>query len=452
MDSLDLKPLMNAYRGTGSQPYPLQCMLAIALFEILDTVSSPAKWFRHAATRDECRLLGQGIQPARSTWYEFRDRVGRFIEEVHQQMIRRAMDEKIVEPEECSLDGTFTRAAASRHRLLTLKRLSKRLRTLKLAVLQDESDGNVQDGVFPKWVGATPDGREEQLQRYRNAKRRMLEKVAKNRKKPRKYQRDESRFLINPTDIDAVIGRDKEKVCGPIYNTQYMVACGTDLIVAYDVFAQCCDTGTLAPMIQRTQRFVRGRLRTVHADSGYCSLLELGDCQTLGIELFAPVQEVVKKGGQGQTLYSARDFTFFLQEGRCRCPAGHEMTQRARGVKPRADGRCVVEVRYEQSANRCHDCTHASRCLKPGSRRRSVSRLEGQELLDAQRAKMESDAGKRSLRLRGKTVERLFGDGKRHRNQNQQNGRGLHRVKAEVGLLVVAQNALRLYNLRKQRE
>ena len=104
------------------------------------------------------------------------------------------------------------------------------------------------------------------------------------------------------------------------------------------------------------------------------------------------------------------------------------------------------------SADRCETCKDASRCLKPGSRRRSVSRLEGQELLDAQREKMESDLGKRSQRLRGQTVERAFADGKRHRNQNEQNGRGLPRVQAEAGLLVVAQNALRLYNLRKRRE
>jgi transposase len=445
---------MDAYRGTGSQAYGPQYLLAVVLFEILDNVSSPAKWYQHAATRDECRLLGRGVRPARSTWYEFRDRAGRFIENVHQQMMQRAIDGQFVEPEACCLDGTFTRAAASRHRLLTLKQVSKRIRTLKLAIQSlDDSNGNSHDRTFPKWIASTSDGQQEQLQRYRNAKCRLLERVAENRRKPKKYQRDEDKFLISPTDIDAVIGRDKEKVCGPIYNTQYMVACGSDVIVGYGVFAQCHDTGTLVPMIQRTRHFVGGRLRVVHADSGYCSLLELRDCQTLDIDLFAPVQEVVKKDAQGTPLYSGKDFTFLPEEDRCLCPAGHEMKKRARGVKkPRADGRCVFEVRYEQSPDLCGVCPLASRCLKPGSRRRTVNRLEGQELLDAQRAKMESDVGKRSQRLRAQTVERVFGEGKRHRNQNEQNGRGLPRVKAEVGLLVVAQNALRLYNLRKRRE
>lgn len=449
--SLDLQPLRDAYRGTGSRPYRPELMLAIALFEILDNVSSPAKWHQHAPTRDECRLLGRGIRPSRTTWYDFRDRAGRFIDEVHRQMVRRGIEEALIDPRECCLDGTFTRAAASRHRLMTLKSISKRMRMLKRAIPLLDDRTSPADLTFPGWVAPTSNGREEQLDCYRNAKRRLLQRVAENREKPKKYQGNEDAFLISPTDIDAVIGRDKEKVCGPIYNTQAMVACSSDVIVGYDVFAQCTDTGTLAPMITRTQYFVGDRLRKIHADKGYCSLLELQDCQSLNVELFAPVQRQVKKGAEGQVLFSGKDFAFLPEQGSCRCPAGHEMTKRARGVKPRADGRNVVEVRYEQSRDRCGTCALASRCLKPGSRRRTVSRLEGQELLDIQQEKMEGEAGKRSGRLRGRTVERVFGEGKRHRNQNVQNGRGLQRVKAEVGLLVVAQNSLRLYNLRKTR-
>ena len=56
---------------------------------------------------------------------------------------------------------------------------------------------------------------------------------------------------------------------------------------------------------------------------------------------------------------------------------------------------------------------------------------------------MGSELGKRSVRLRGQVIERRFADGKLHRNQGVQNGRGLSRVYAEVGLMAVAQNTLR---------
>jgi hypothetical protein len=321
---------------------------------------------------------------------------------------------------------------------------------LAIRRLDELGDSNGEDAT-PGWVAATPEGRLQQLQRLRNAKRKLLEKVAENREKPKKYQADEDRMLVSPTDLDAVIGRDKEDVCGPIYNTQYMVACGSGVIVSYGVFAQCNDTGTIGPMIQRTQIVVCGTLEVTHADAGYCSLLEIQDCQSLGVELFAPVPEKVKKGADGQRLFASSDFQFAPTNESCVCPAGHTMKRRARGVKPRADGRTVVELRFEQTVAHCGVCELASKCLQPGSKCRSVARLEGQELLDAQRQKMQGPEGQRSRRLRGQTVERVFGDGKRHRNQNQQNGRGLSRVKAEVGLLLVAQNALRLCSLRKRR-
>ena len=232
-----------------------------------------------------------------------------------------------------------------------------------------------------------------------------------------------------------------------------MVACGSDVILSYGVFAQCTDSGTLGPMIDRTQAAVGHRLQKVLADGGYCSLLELQDCIARDIELIAPVPGAAgaspHKAADGEPLLSQKEFTFFPDDKRCKCPAGHEMLCRAVSEKPRADGRSVTEVRYEQTPELCGKCLLASRCLKAGSIRRSVARLEGQELLDAQVAKMSSDEGKTYARLRGQTVERVFGDGKIHRNQNRQNGRGLPRVEAEVGLLVVAQNTLRTYNLRQ---
>lgn len=454
IESIDVQPLHDTFRGTGSKPYRPELMLAVALFEILNRVSSPAKWYSDAKTRDQCKFLGQGITPSRSAWYTFRDRCAEFIDDVHQQMIALACQRRTIDPKECCLDGTFTRAAASRHQRFNLKRISRRIGELKKVIQQQQRCD--QNQAIASWVASTPKGRQEQLDRYRAAKVRLLEQVAQNKRKPKKYQRDDENILISPTDIDAVFGRDKEKVLCALYNTQYMVACGSGVIVAYDVFAKTNDTGTLAPMIELTEQIVAGRLRIVHADRGYCSLLELQDCRKLSVELYAPVQDHCRGNGSkslcGQPLFSQKDFVFSPQDESCHCPAGHAMPKRARGIKARADNRTVVEVRYEQTIERCSACPLAAICIKPGSARRTVTRLEGQELLDAQQAKMESELGKRSAGVRGQTVERAFGDGKLHRNQNEQNGRGITRVKAEVGLLVVAQNSLRLYNLRKRQE
>ena len=109
-------------------------MLGIALFEILRGDTSPARWHQDADTRDQCRLLGQGVTPSRTAWYDFRDRSGKFIEQVHHAMVAQGIEKKLIDPKECALDGTFTAAAASRHKIYNLKQINRRLGTLKRTI------------------------------------------------------------------------------------------------------------------------------------------------------------------------------------------------------------------------------------------------------------------------------------------------------------------------------
>lgn len=457
---LDLEEINEVYRGTGSAPYPPVLMLAIVLFEILRGVSSPAQWHRDASTRDQCKLLGQGITPSRTAWYDFRDRAAKFTEKIHQQLVGGAIERELIDPYECSLDGTFTAASASRHKIFNLKQINRRLNKLKRAVrsLDDASQVASQKELptIPAWIAPTSSGRDQQLNRYRQAKLRLLEKIDENRQKHCRYRRDESKMVISPADVDAVIGKDKHKVIRPLYNTQCMTDCASDVIVAFGVYAQSNDSGTLAPMINKSQEATDGRVKTVHADSGYCSILELKDCQLQHIDLYAPVQDNRSQPGRksagGESQIPSRDFVFDEATQEMTCPQGNLM-KRVRTVQvPRADGRTLGEFRFEQSVDHCCQCPLASRCLGPNAKRRTVSRQVEQSVLDRQIEKMNTPEGKRSKKIRAQVIERRFADGKKHRGQGIQNGRGLFRVQAEVGLLVIAQNTLTLYNLEIRRK
>ena len=75
--------------------------------------------------------------------------------------------------------------------------------------------------------------------------------------------------------------------------------------------------------------------------------------------------------------------------------------------------------------------------------------MEGEELLEAQRRKMEREEVKARYALRGQTVERSFGDAKGNRRLERYHGRGLARTRAETGLLVLAQNLQLLDRLQR---
>lgn len=434
-------------------------MLAVALYCILNSMASPARWFKQFRQSKPCQLLGRGIRPSRSVCYEFRNRCGTFIEEIHRQIIASAIEEALIDPQQGCLDGTFVAAAASRHQMLNLQQLNRRWSTLKRAICSlDNPDQRAWAKplqTLPYWVAKTKTGRGRQWQRYHDAKLRILEQIRENRDRPKAYQRDEDHLTIAVADIDAVIGKDKQKVVRPLYNCQCMSDLESDTILSFDVVQRHNDCGLLARMIDRTHEILPRPLDAVHADSGYCSVLELQDCHQRKVELFAPVADrsAVKRNESqdGGLQIPAIEFRLDISSGTMTCPADQVMRRVSRTNTPRADGRRVVELRFEQDVSVCKSCQLSGTCLARGSARRTVRRLEEQHLLDAQKQKMDSKVGRWSNTKRKSQIERRFADGKSHRDAARLHGRGIRRAKTETGLTVVAQNALTLYKLEKNR-
>ena len=103
-----------------------------------------------------------------------------------------------------------------------------------------------------------------------------------------------------------------------------------------------------------------------------------------------------------------------------------------------------MQFRYHCPSEHCLACPLASGCVANPARGRTVTRMEGQALLDAQREKMEQAETKQRYQVRSQTVERSFGDAKGNRRYDRYHGRGLRRARCETGLLVLTQNVLRL--------
>jgi transposase len=457
----DHQSLYDAYVGSGSKPYRPERLLAMVVLLILQGIRSPAKWAVQIKNDDRCRLVGRGNQPSRTTLYRFRDRASKFIHEFHTQMTRGAIEQKLINPTTGCLDGTFVAASASRHKMFTLKQISRRRSLIKrcIVMLDDANQTAAAKPLktIPGWVAKTPAGRQRQRDQFHQAKKEILDKIRLNRSLPRSLGCKEEAIKISPADADAVIGKDKLKTTRPLYNVQNMCDSGSDVILSWGVFRKKNDSGTLIPMIHETRSVTGIHLKKVHSDSGYCSLLEVKDCADLEVELFAPVpqpkgKKSSRKTDSGKAQISADEFTWKASTGSLSCPAGHPMRQVSRSKDPRDGGRHVIELRFEQNPERCCGCELATRCLASGSKRRTVRRLEDQAIMDAQNRKMQTQEGITSKRIRKMRVERRYGDSKKHRGGTQLHGRGLSRADAETGLMVVAQNCLSLFLIEKRRK
>jgi hypothetical protein len=422
-------------------------MLKMVLYQYLKGHQSPATWFEEAKLNKAMQWLGRGYVPSRRTWYEFRDRTGNFIEKLQHQIIDRALDEGHLDPGVGVQDGTTVAACASRHRTVNRLTLEKRSEQLDAII------GGEFDDELPRWVPPTDSGKQDLSERMTQASEVLNERIEKNARKPSDKRKDPDKIQVSLSDPPAPLGRDKLKVFRPLYTVQYVVAPVSYLIMSYCCEPAATDAGTLAPMIDKTQRAVRGGLHTILADAAYCSIVDLQDCQQRNIELLAPVQsnsftESKKKDNPSQQIPRG-EFEWDESEQCYHCPQGNRLNYYGRNRKPRHSGRELWEYRYRCDPGCCGSCPLAGSCLRAGSSCRMIKRLEGQELLDAQREKMATDEAQSRYRLRGQIVELAFADSKGNRCLTRFHGRGPARALTETGLMVVAQNLRRLDRLER---
>jgi transposase len=448
VNQLDRARVDELYLGVGRMAYDPVILLKMVLYQHLKGRQSPAVWHEEARLNEAMQWLGRGYQPARRTWYEFRDRIGGAVEQLHEQLVQNAMAQGHVAPTTGVQDGTFVAACASRHRMVNREQLRRRQQLLTAVI---EGSFEAADEV-PKWVPITDRGRRQLARRMEQASEVLTARIDSQQQKSRDKRKDAEKIQVSLTDPIAPLGRDKLKVYRPLYTVQFVVEPGSHMILSYGCEAATCDAGTLGPMIDKTQRIIGDRLKTMLADGGYCSILDLRDAQERNVDVLAPVSANSstgkRKAASGEPQIPRDEFTYDDVSNSYLCPGGHKMPYKESQLHHRFGGRTLKQHRYECSSEICQACPLASRCLA-GGKVRTVRRMEGEELLEAQRLKMARPDIKARYALRSQTVERSFGDAKGNRRLTRFHGRGLTRARTETGLLVLSQNLQLLDRLQR---
>ena len=497
-EDLDLDSLFSSYAGRGTPPHRPDLLLKLVLYEHQTGRPKPTQWLEDLNKNKAVEWLTFGIEVGRSVLYEFRDRVLPFLRELNTQVVRTAIDEKHTDASMASLDGTFIAANASRHRLLTLKKVEERLdlleqeiakpeavevsqqepqldETLQASVIaeaapaQAEAEPNQQSSATQSssagptatrhrgrsFMGKTKCGMERQRAQYRKAQEILTERSKTNaqRRKDKRTTLDEIRVAIG--DPTAPFGRDKTKVFRPIYNVQEMTDLSTDLVFSYGVFTNLSDAGLLVPMIDLTQEVIRQLLKKVFTDSGYPSGDDLAECKARQVDVYAPWNEnshtAEKRAQAGEDGPIRKDQFIWDPVTQCyRCPQGNSLTYTGRTTKQKANGDYMSLEIYQSDPADCKECPFKDRCVHSTSGARTVRRQRNEDLIDEMRDRMKTPEGKALYGLRGCTVERRFADEKTHRAFQRFSGRTIERAEAQVGLTVLAHNLITLDKLRKK--
>ena len=512
VDHLDLASLDALYHGTGSLPFDPKVLLRAVLYEVRNGQHSPAQWHDHAHYLTPVRWLLRGYQPSRSCWYAFRDRIAPLLLRLNGQPLRLAVAEQLTPATRGAGDGTAVAANASRHRLLNEANLHKRVQQLDLVIAADEAavaggaaaaelaaalpENSVApaDGVpgtsaaaatmvagtavaaaaaaatvaplavpaatvpaactapaavaaaVPGWMAKRPASRKAQRQRLHKAQQHLAQRQARNHAKVRSKQTAPERLVISATDPEAALGLDKDKVFRPLYNVQVVDDLDSPFILGYEVFAQPNDAGLLGTLVQRVQTLTGRALQTLLTDGGYVGGADLRAAAEAGVNVYAPLPQ---EDAQAKQLPKSA-FTWLPQEQTYRCPQGHLLHLEGTGPRRRSGPDSVVVQRFRCPPEHCQSCPLQARCAKRPASGRTVSRSEYEPEIEALRQRMDSPEAKTLYRLRKQTVELVNADWKGHRQLRRFSGRGLARVRCQVGLIVLAHNLLTLLTEEKK--
>lgn len=442
---LDLTPLFAVYHGVGTPPIRPDLMLAIVLIEMRLGRPQPSQWFRDARENLVIQWAGFGIQPSRTCWYNFADRIAPLIGQWNAAVLHRARQRGVTRAERASLDGSAVAANASRHRLVNEMTISQRLTELQEACRADTAAQPLAN--VPTWMAKTPDTRQTQRERYEHAGQRLVELHAVNNRQQQTRRRKPEKIVVSTSDPEAALGRDKHNVFRPLYNVQLIRDLDSQLCLGYEVFAQPTDAGTFGPMLERLVNLTGVKPKVMLVDAGYVTACNLAICDQAGITLYGPWQEndASRKEENPDTkprLLGKEHFTWMADQNMYRCPEGHPLPWIGHEKRRQSDGQINVVHSYRCSPQHCRACPRQVSCSSNPSRGRAIRRSEHEALVESHRARMATAEAKSLYRLRRQTVELGFADFKQHRSMRQFSGRGRSRAQRQVGLAVLVHNLL----------
>jgi transposase len=310
VDTMSLPSLKVNRRGSGSEQYPPQMMLALLVYCYANGVMSSRR-IERASYRDiAVRYLTGDTHPDHDTICAFRRDNAAAVQEAFEEVLRIAREMGLVKVGTVSIDGTHIRANASKHKSLRYDRageLEKRLREDVQGLLeqaeQADREGSGDDERLPEEIARREKLREKMLEARRRLEERAQQEAQaaeephgeKTEKrsgggKKKKHNSPKDSAQINLTDPDsAIMRKSRRDSYQQAYNAQAAVdAEGSQLILATDVIATPSDANEMEPMVEKVKRNV-GAPKRVLVDGGYVNCDSIRALQDREVEVYAAV-------------------------------------------------------------------------------------------------------------------------------------------------------------------
>ena len=434
VDSLDLQKL--GFKNAGGELTPGQPVFAPAgllklyLYGYLHRIRSSRRLAAECVRNLEVIWLLEGLRPSYKTIADFRKDNLEALKRVNQDFVQLCKELNLFGKELAGIDGSFFRGNVSKKRIYTADRLKRALKYIEKDIakyLQELEQSDQQEGQHFQAEPAL----EEKLKKLRERQKKRQEQL--------QQLETSDQTQIAEVDEDArLLNKRGGTIAG--YNVQTAVDAKHKLLICGEVVQDGNDEQQLAPMGKAAKAQLEVEELKTAQDQGYFNSQQIKECQEAGITPYVPEPDK-QAHTRMEGRFSRDDFTYDAQANCYICPASQVLkfsTTQQKGDK--------VNHMYRSQSAICRQCPLQSECLPKKSKRRTISRWEHEEVIEAHRVMMAKD-GAEMMRQRAELCEHPFGTLKLWCGWTHFLLRGLAKVRAEFSLLMLSYNFRRVLSI-----
>ena len=465
IDKIDLKLMMDQYKGGGTSSYHPKMMLKVMVYSYLSNIYSSRKM--ECALKENIHFMWlSGMNtPDHNTLNSFRgNRLKETLKDIFVQIVQLLADAGLISLKEVYVDGTKIESVANRYTFVwgnsikaNKEKIKKQIDELwqyaqKVAAEElDEPEPPTFDKIDAQKVSETIEKIEAVL-KDKQVTKQVKQKLNYAKKhwpaNLEKYEQQEKimgeRNSYSKTDHEATFMRMKEDhmlngQLKPAYNVQ--VSSSDQYIVDYSIHQNPGDTTTFVPHLEQHKEQYGQYPDAATADAGYGSEQNLQYLEDNAIEGYVKYSYFDKE--QSSAHQDKHPFApsklYYNKENDCYyCPMGQPMQNIGTYIKTTAAGFEQHLTKYR--AVNCERCPLNGVCHKSKGNRVIEINANLNRLKEIAHQKLTSEKGIEHRKKRPWDVESVFGNIKSNHGFRRFLLKGKKKVSIEIGLLAIAQN------------
>ena len=277
-------------------------------------------------------------------------------------------------------------------------------------------------------------------------KQELQDKISEKQRRKDGYQKLEEQLkesgekqisTSDPETRQIMVRGPVSEVC---YNIQSTVDAKNRIPIDYQVTNKN-DAGAMGNMVRRAKAILKKNDFTVLFDKGYHKGKELDKVHRLGVKTYVAVPGIPKTSQAPNPAYNSENFQYHPYTDCYTCPAGETLSSNQTWYKSKSH-----DYRFKQyKTPACNGCTVRADCSR-SKNGKIIHRSEYQPAVDRNKEFLKSNP--ELYKERAAIVEHPFGTMKRQWGFDYViTKQTMKRASADVGLVFVAYNLRRLFNL-----